>query len=89
MQVTVFEALTLPRSGHEGPMARIVADGTQYAAYFENEHGEQLVFDYHYAAGTGSLWHSDVTTPKSHPVTEGTVTEINLSSTEQQWLSLC
>jgi hypothetical protein len=89
MQAQFFVALTTPWNAHDGPTPQIQADGTHYAAYFENERGAQLVFVYDPKVGEGRLWHSAIASVKPQAVVEGMVNGITLSALEQAWLTLC
>lgn len=63
--------------------------GTQgcYTAYFENDYGEQLVFQYDYQTKKGTLWHGDCGWEVPIPVMGGGTT-ITLSEEEKEWLRL-
>jgi len=58
-----------------------------YTAYFENDYGEQIVFQYNYKTKKGMLWHGDYSW--EHPVeVMGGGTTMIMSSEEREWLGL-
>lgn len=80
--------LTVPNHHIEmcGKPPELVAKGC-YTAYFENQYGEQLVFQYDYKAKKGTLWCGDYSWEQPVPVMGGGTT-IVLGSEEQEWLRL-
>jgi hypothetical protein len=58
-----------------------------YTAYFENDYGEQLVFQYDYKTKQGTLWHGDYSWEEPVQVMGGGTTMI-LSEEEREWLQL-
>lgn len=81
--------LTIPNfhvaSSGEAPDLK-AGDG-YYTAYLENEHGEQLIFQYSSATG-GLLWHGDYSWEKPVEVVSGISRLINLEPAERAWLHL-
>ena len=70
-----------------GPPPNLTTGG-KYTAYFENEHGEQLVFQFDKVSKTGILWHGDYSWEYPLDVVNGIVSIIILSATELAWLKL-
>jgi len=64
----------------------LIAKGC-YTAYFENQYGEQLVFQYDYKAKEGTLWHGDYSWEEPVQVMGGGTTMI-LGEEEREWLHL-
>jgi len=62
------------------------ADGA-YTAYFENDYGEQLVFQYDSEQKKGTLWHGDYSWEDPVEVMAGGTTLI-ISRDERFWLAL-
>ncbi len=58
-----------------------------YTAYFENDYGEQLVFQYDHKQKKGTLWHGDCGWEKPVEVMAGASTLV-LSDEEREWLQL-
>jgi len=80
--------LTVPNRHYEGcgkPPDLNAEDG--YTAYFENNYGEQLVFQYDYKFRKGTLWHGDYGWDGPVPVMGGGTTMI-MSEEEREWLRL-
>jgi hypothetical protein len=61
----------------------------RYRGYFENEHGEQSVFVYDRATGTGTLQMGDAGWEVVHAVVDGDVPGLRLRPTERTWLAAC
>lgn len=61
--------------------------GDKYTAYFENDHGEQIVFKYDYEAKKGTLWHGDYSWEELVAVMGGGTTMI-MGEEEREWLRL-
>ncbi len=61
----------------------------RYCGYFGNEYGEQAVFVYDYAAGTGTLWMGDTGWDRPLEVEDGAVPELVLNEPEALWLRAC
>ena len=80
--------LTVPNRHYEccgKPPDLNAKDG--YTAYFENDYGEQVVFQYDYKSKEGTLWHGDFSWEKPVPVMGGGTTMI-MSEEEREWLRL-
>ncbi|MFW6125492.1 MAG: hypothetical protein ACOC58_00140 [Chloroflexota bacterium] len=58
-----------------------------YTAYFENHHGEQLVFQYDPKEKRGTLWHGDYSWEQPVEVMAGSTTMV-MSDEEREWLHL-
>ena len=58
-----------------------------YTAYFENDYGEQIVFQYDYKSRKGTLWHGDYGWGEPVPVMGGGTTMVT-SEEEREWLRL-
>jgi len=80
--------LTVPNHHYEccGKPPELQAHGC-YTAYFENDYGEQIVFQYDYKTKKGTLWHGDYGWEEPVQVIGGGTTMI-LSDEERQWLRL-
>ena len=61
--------------------------GDCYVAYFENNCGEQIVFQYDFRSKKGTLWHGDYGWDIPVPVMGGGTTMI-MSKEEREWLQL-
>lgn len=61
----------------------------RYHGYFENEHGEQMIFVYDRDARTGQLWVGDYSWQKPVKVIDGLAHEVILSEAEETWLQAC
>lgn len=61
----------------------------RYHSYFENAQGEQLIFIYDYDAGTGTLYHGDLSWQQPRPVKDGKCPSVILDDAEQLWLQAC
>jgi hypothetical protein len=75
----------------------------QYLGFYQNVHGEKLVFVYDYETETARLWHSDCEHDKLFPVEEAGLREVTLvpglrsyacgdltvDPDEFSWLQLC
>ena len=66
----------------------LVAGISGYTAYFENDDGEQLVFQYDREKHQGTLWHGDITWGKPVEIFAGQPVKIILSAEEREWLVL-
>ena len=89
-RVKVWEGtvLTVPNRHYEccgKPPDLNTKDG--YTAYFENDYGEQIVFQYNYKSKQGKLWHGDFSWEEPLSVMGGGTTMI-LSEEEREWLRL-
>ncbi len=65
-----------------------LAGGRNYTAYFENEYGEQLVFQYDRLSHKGTLLHGDMGWDDPREVHKGTILGVILSEEERKWLRL-
>lgn len=61
----------------------------RYHGYFENEHGEQMVFVYDRESRTGKLWMGDAGWEQGYNVVDGLVPVLILSELEEMWLQAC
>lgn len=61
----------------------------RYYGYFENEHGEQMVFVYDRNTRIGQLWAGDYSWQKPVKVVDGLSPELMLSDAEETWLQAC
>lgn len=61
----------------------------QYVGYFENEHGEQMIFVFDRQGKTGCLYAGDAHWETTYKVVDGVVPGMILSSMEGQWLRAC
>ena len=57
--------------------------------YFENAHGDQLIFVFDRPSRTGSLYSGALGWTRVVPVIEGAVDGVTLSAVEQNWLKAC
>jgi len=82
--------LTIPNRHYEccGKPPELEASGC-YTAYFENQYGEQIVFQYDYGMKQGKMWHGDWSWEHPLDVFAGIAPEIILSEEEREWLRLC
>ena len=80
--------LTIPNHHYEccGKPPDLKAQGV-YTAYFENDYGEQVVFQYDYKTKKGTLWHGDYGWEAPAQVMAGGTTMI-MSEEEREWLRL-
>lgn len=62
--------------------------GGNYTSYFENRHGEQLIFTYDRNQHTGILYHGDCCWDEPVPVYAGDAPGVILDNDESQWLRL-
>ena len=90
-QMKVWEGTVLTIPNHHlmccGKPPELVADGSVYTAYFENQRGEQLVFQFDYKVKKGTLWHGDY--GWEHLVTiMGGGTTMLINEEEREWLQL-
>ena len=77
-------------SPDSGSPPQINADTpARYHGYFENEHGEQMVFVYDRESGTGTLWMGDAGWEQGYSVVDGLVPALILSEQEEMWLQAC
>lgn len=65
------------------------ANSNNYFSYFENEHGEQWVFEYDYSTKTGKLHGGDVGWDDVYSVFDGQVDNLILNTNEKIWLRAC
>ena len=83
----IWEGMVLIVPNHHiemsGKLPELIAKGC-YTAYFENQYGEQLVFQYDYE---GTLWHGDYSWEEPVQVMSGGTTMI-LGEEEREWLHL-
>lgn len=90
-QMKVWEGTVLTISNYHvvscGKPPGLVANGTAYTAYFENDHGEQLVFQYDFKSKKGTLWHGDYSWEMPVAVMGGGTTMI-MDEEEREWLRL-
>ena len=70
-----------------GKPPELMAGGSRYTAYFENDYGEQLVFRYDHKTRKGTLWHGDYTCEEPVAVMGGGTTMI-MGEEEREWLRL-
>jgi hypothetical protein len=89
-KVEVGEGMVLTVPNHHiemsGKPPGRVATGC-YTAYFENDYGEQLLFQYDYKEKKGTLWHGDYSWEEPLPVMGGGTT-LTMSEEEREWLGL-
>jgi len=81
--------LTVPNYHYEccGKPPDLNAQHDGYTAYFENDYGEQIVFQYDYKTKKGTLWHGDYSW--DHPVeVMGGGTTMVMGNEEREWLRL-
>jgi hypothetical protein len=81
--------LTVPNGHYEccGKPPELRARDGCYTAYFENDCGEQIVFQYDYKSKKGTLWHGDYGWDEPVTVMGGGTTMI-MSEEEREWLRL-
>lgn len=61
----------------------------RYHGYFENEHGEQILFVYDYEVQEGTLQMGDAGWEKTYKVIDGKAPALILSNFESAWLMNC
>jgi hypothetical protein len=61
----------------------------RYHGYFENEHGEKVVFVYDYETKTGTHWMGDAGWEQGYNVVDGLVPALIMSEQEEMWLQAC
>ena len=71
-----------------GQPPQVSQSGKNYYGYFENEFGEQFVFEYDFDAHRGRLWAGDAGWEQPVIVTESKCPMI-LGNDERAWLSAC
>lgn len=77
-------------SSHCGPPPSVNGDEDGvYHGYFENSHGEQLVFEYRRESGEAAIRCGDAHWEETHPVTNGLADSLILSDEEIMWLRAC
>ncbi len=64
-------------------------DRTKYIGYFQNCHGEQMIFMYDYEAHVGSVTHGDAGWETIYPVEKGIAPGLRMNKNEQMWLAAC
>jgi sugar lactone lactonase YvrE len=57
--------------------------------FFQNCHGEQLVFTYDRATHSGIVRHGDTGWESSYPVKEGVPQGLEMDAGERAWVSAC
>ena len=67
----------------------VVADPSVYSGYFENQHGEQWVFEYDRNTGRGTLRGGDVGWDAVRVVVKGEAAGLILNQGERAWLLAC
>jgi len=80
--------LTVPNRHYEGcgKPPELKAEGC-YTAYFENDYGEQMVFQYDYTTKKGTLWHGDYSWDSPVEVMGGGTTLV-MGEEDRAWLQL-
>jgi len=88
LEVWEGKVLTVPNFHYKccGKPPDLNAGGC-YTAYFENNCGEQIVFQYDFSSKKGTLWHGDYGWDIPVPVMGGGTTMI-MSKEEREWLHL-
>lgn len=88
MKIWEGMVLTVPNRHYEccGKPPELNAED-RYTAYFENDFGEQIVFQYDYRSKKGTLWHGDFGWNEPVPVMGGSTTMI-MNEGEREWLRL-
>ena len=83
--------LTVPNHHGEcsGKAPELVAEKYFYTSYFENEHGEQLVFIYPKGGDRAILYHGGKNWDDSITLVPGGTLIIMLDADEKEWLLLC
>jgi hypothetical protein len=64
-------------------------DPDHYTGYFENRHGEQLIFRLNHATGEATLRLGDTGWENVYPVVEGRAPGLELDFDEAAWLRIC
>jgi len=86
-------SLILQISNHHaascGTPPRIEKREGQYLGYFENKHGEQMIFVFDRRSGTGRLYAGDAGWETPYEVVDGVVAELTLELEEGLWLRAC
>ncbi len=62
---------------------------SQYLGYFENQHGEQVVFVYDRDSSRAMVYVGDAGWDAPHAVVDGAVPDLVLSETERLWVHAC
>jgi hypothetical protein len=58
-------------------------------SYFQNEHGEQAIFEYNMETKTGTLWMGDAGWDEPHEVLDGIAHGLVMNQAEALWLTAC
>lgn len=64
-------------------------DRSKYYGYFQNEYGEQWLFEYDHETGTGTLRGSDAGWEQNYEVVDGHAPGLILNASERKWLAAC
>jgi len=88
---TVFSVKNRHSAGAELLPAEARAGNGAYRAYYENKHGEQLIFIYDRDAGQAVLYHGDMDWEPQRVREESGVIMVPLilHTLEREWLSIC
>ena len=88
-QAIVFQAMNKHNVSCGIPPHITTQKNGNYYGYFENQHGEQMIFVYDHETKKATLWAGDNGWNDPVAVENGKATEIGLNSMEQAWLQLC
>ncbi len=58
-------------------------------SYFQNEYGEQAIFEFDLATRAGRIWMGDANWEEGHTVVKGIIRDLVLSPSEALWVSAC
>lgn len=85
----VFAALDRMGAGGEAPPGIRTSDRPgSFFGYFENEHGEWLIFEYDPERGSGQVYQQDFGS-RAFPLIEGNAVGLTLNPLERSWLGVC
>lgn len=81
------------KNGHSpdcGPPPSINGDTPRRRySYFQNEYGEQIIFEYNMDTKTGTVWMGDAGWNEPHEVVNGIPHGLVMNRSEAMWLSAC
>lgn len=72
-----------------GTPPAIQTDSAHYTGYFENRHGEQVIFHFNRVTRQATLRLGDAGWSNVYPVVEGRAPGLELAPDEAAWLRIC
>lgn len=61
----------------------------RHYSYFQNEYGEQAIFEYNFETKTGRVWMGDASWDEPHEIINGIPQGLVVNRAEALWLSAC